>query len=228
MSDPLDMLAPSVPNVGGVGPTAGPAGTSPRVDPFPYGSPQQANYDPYSHAPSMQMPDARDYGGYAPYGGHEGGYGVAAGLGGAAAGAGAYGATSGYGDSEGYAPSSSHGDPSQGYYGGDSPGVNAAGVGAGAAAGAAAGGASAGAIAKQRESAMERQRQRQSAGFDQAGYGMTPAQGSSGQANRQSVEGPGSDGEGRRTSAAASVYQHTDYGSMPDEEDDGPGEIPPK
>lgn len=203
MSDPLDLLAPSVPNVG---PTAGPAGSAPRVDPFPYGSPEHS-YDPYSHAP-MQMPDARDYGGsYNTFGGHnDGGYGVAAGLGGAAGmGAAAYGA-GGY-DDDGYSHSN--------YTTSDH---NAAGIGAGAAAG----GASAAAIAKQRESAMERQRQRQSAGFDQSGM----AAGGSG--NRPSTEGRMSDHDRRASTGPSTVYEHTDYGSVPDEEEDGPSEIPPK
>ena len=149
MSDPLDLLAPSVPNVAGLG--AG-AAASHHVDPFPYGNPeqQQQHYDPYGHAP-MHMPDARDYGGYGNYDpSNEGGYGVAAGMGGAAAagvaGAGAYGASRDYEDEQSRYPSShGHGpsSPPQQY-----PSA---------------------AAAKQREADMERQRNRLS--YDQGAGG---------------------------------------------------------
>ena len=212
VSDPLDLLAPSVPNVGGLGAGAGAgAAANHHVDPFPYGAPeqQQQHYDPYSHAP-MQMPDARDYGGYNNYDlGHEGGYGadggygVAAGMGGAAAaglaGAGAYGASRRHHDDEQrydedqnrYTSSHGHGpsSPPQGY-----PSA---------------------AASKQREADMERQRNRQS--YDQ---------GVGGSGNRMSHEGPTSEPD-RRSAANSTVYQHTDYGSAMDEEE-APAEIPPK
>jgi len=203
VSDPLDLLAPSVPNVGGLGPTsAGAASSAPQIDPFPYGSPEQHSYDPYAHAP-MNMPDARDYGGYGGYGHQDGGYGVAAGLGAGAgaaaagAGAAAYGAGAGRDRDHDYASSQDHGSQSQQHYNQTSPA----------------------AAAKQREAGMERQRARMSGGYDGAA-------GPSG--NRYSHEGPMSDD--RRTSTDPStVYQHTDYGSVPDEDgEEGPSEIPPK
>jgi len=190
VNDPLDLLAPSVPNVN--------PGSSPHVDPFPYGgSPNQNMYDPYAHAP-MQMPNANDYlantgmGGNGPYptfGSGEGGYGAAA-LGGAALGAGgAYAAShdshsqgQGYQTSEGYPPTS------------PPPGN-----------------------AKQREAAMERQRNRMSGAPGPSGF--TPmSEGSGGGASSPPTE------DGRRQSG---IYQHTDMTSVPDEEEETAEEIPP-
>ena len=190
-----------MPNVGGLGPTAaGAAGSAPQIDPFPYGSPAQHSYDPYAHAP-MNMPDARDYGGYEGYGHQDGGYGVAAGLGAGAAAAGAgaaaYGASAGRDREYDYASSQDHGSQSHQPYQQTSPA----------------------AAAKQREAGMERQRARMSGGYE--------AGGPSG--NRYSHEGPMMD-ERRTSTEPSTVYQHTDYGSVPDEEgaDEGPSEIPPK
>ncbi|KAK4686055.1 hypothetical protein P7C73_g4070, partial [Tremellales sp. Uapishka_1] len=87
--DPLDLLSPAVPVMG----EEGVASSNNQVDPYPYQAPQtqQANYDPYGHAPS-HMPDPRDYLSQGAYGsGMDGGYGVAAGVGAGAAAAGAYG-----------------------------------------------------------------------------------------------------------------------------------------
>ena len=215
MSDPLDILAPSVPNVEedevhGSN-VAGLGAHSPRVEPFPYDNQHvmhdpQAAYDPYSHAPAMHMPEAGDYNGYMNYGGPvEGGWGVAAAAGaGTGAGAGVYAASHDHDDadytSRGYTSSHGHSQPGQGY---SSPPQTAA-------------------LAKQREAAMERQRNRQSS------YGYEGPQ-AGGSGVRQSLETPMDD---RRTSMSPStVYQHTDFGSAPDgdeEEDDGPREIPPK
>jgi hypothetical protein len=217
VNDPLDLLAPSVPNV-----NPGPAGTggpAPRVDPFPYGgSPNSNMYDPYAHAPSsMQMPNANDYlsnptmGGSGPYpafgggetgvggGGGGGGYGAAAlGMGAAGAGAGAYAAAS--------HSHTSHDQSSQGGYnngpsGYPSPAGNA----------------------KQREAAAERQRLRAS----------NNVSGSGGPSGYVSGEGSGSAGgapsppmsDDRRQSG---IYQHTDMGSAPEEEEEPGQEIPPK
>ncbi|WVF66895.1 hypothetical protein IAT40_001638 [Kwoniella sp. CBS 6097] len=220
VNDPIDLISPSVPAVGGA------AATSPRVDPYPFESNQNAvagggeEYDPYAHAPPMRMPDARDYmggGGYGPYGSaYEGGYGVAHTAAGAAAGgaaAAAYGQTS---PSQGYSASyDGHGSPSTNA----SPQVNM----------------SQAALAKQREAASERYNNRMSAGFGgPSGSGAVGAGAGAGAAGAQEVMGsPPSSEAGRRESAIsegrASVYQHTDMGSMPDgSEEEGLAEIPPK
>ena len=194
-----------------------------HVDPFPYQAPQspQNAYDPYGHAPQqMHMPDARDYmsSGYPQYGssGLEGGYGAAAAGAGAGAAA-AYGAAGGYGNDP-YDPydrrtsSGSHSSPPM------SPGaVGGAGAGAGA-------GLSAAAIAKQREAQAERNRLRMSTYDGPSGSGQQPT---------SPDMGAGADGVNRRSSQALSegrstVYQHTDMGSVPDdEEEEGLSEIPP-
>ena len=271
--DPIDLLAPAVPNVGSPTSASGPGVNSPRVDPFPYGgaaagvgaagvagaaaaahhhgSPEQQQYDPYAANPhpSMQFPDARNYmvnagsGGYGYGGAADGGYGAAAGMaGGAAAG----GAAAGYGAGEfdqRYAPSQSA--PST-YSRTTEPFSPPHGAGAGVGgqnvppvpplAGGA--GMSAAALAKQREAAVDRERLRQSAGFPTspsasptAGVGGATAGGSglaAAAASRTSVDGRTDDDMARSSSGA--VYQHTDYGSVPeveDAEDQGPSEIPP-
>ena len=200
--DPIDLLAPAVPNVGSPTSGTGPGVNSPRVDPFPYGgaaagaaagvaaahhpgSPEQQPYGPYAQNPhpSMQFPDARNYmvgggnGGYGYGGATDGGYGAAAG--GAAA--------DGYGEGEydqRYAPSQS----ASSNYSHPSQALSPRGAGAGGQnvppvpplAGSA--GMSAAALAKQREATVERERLRQSAGFQGspvAGAGPAAAAGGS-------------------------------------------------
>lgn len=187
MGDPLDMLAPSMPVIGGVG--AGAASSAPRVDPFPYGEneqPHDAPYDPYAHAP-MQMPDARNYmttggvGGNGPYpgygGGMEGGYGVAA------AGAAAYGAHNRI--------------PSQNDHGYNAPSSSSASAPSSAAA------------AKQREAQNERNRLRTSGQYGPSGSGEGYDPESPPLSDRRVSADPSDTGR--------SVYQHTDMGSAPDE-----------
>lgn len=201
VADPIDLLAPSVPNVGNPE-TAGLAAThSPHVDPFPYGPDSAANqaYDPYSHAP-MQMPDHNNYlgGGYGAYGGGDGGYAVAA-MGGAAAGAAGAGA---------YSASQYSSEPS--HYGGvTSPPQQQSHFPVPTVA--------PGVAAKQREAQAERDRLRNP-------YGSGPSReaATSPDARRTSQLSDG---------GSQSVYQHTDMTSMPDEEGaeaEGPSEIPPK
>ncbi|WWC68829.1 uncharacterized protein I206_102764 [Kwoniella pini CBS 10737] len=210
VNDPIDLISPSVPNVGGTGAAVGASATSPRVDPYTYASSGgDESYDPYAHAPPMQMPDARDYmqnsighGGYNPYGsGMEGGYGVAAAAGaGAGAAAGAYGSTS---PQQQYSPSyeNHYGQPQQ------TQNMSTA------------------AMSKQREAAHERYQNRLSGGY---GGPQAQASGSGGQSGVPLSPDP-SDG-GRRESANGSVYQHTDMGSLPNEGDEQEeiAEIPPK
>ncbi|WWC87682.1 uncharacterized protein L201_002573 [Kwoniella dendrophila CBS 6074] len=214
VNDPIDLISPSVPNVGGA------ASTSPRVDPYPYSnSGGETEYDPYAHAPAMQMPDARDYmqntvssGGYNPYGsGLEGGYGVAAATGaavGAGAGAAAYGSTS---PRQQHYQSSYDGHSNNGYGQAQGQPQNM----------------STAAMAKQREAANERYQNRMSGGY---GGPIASASGSGSGANNQ-VTSPDPSESGRRTSANGSVYQHTDMGSMPEPDADAQedlAEIPPK
>jgi hypothetical protein len=223
--DPLDLLAPSVPDMGS-GAAAGHVGgntAATDVDPFPY-DPSAGHggnsyaYDPYSGQQSMEMPDARNYapgaGGYPSYGGGDGGYGVAAALGAGAAGVGA----AGYGAGRGYQAQSntdySHYSTSDGGHAAPtSPPMTAA-------------------QAKQREAANERTRNRMSPQYGNYGaqpYGYGEAGGSGGSPEEQ-------DPANRRQSQAMSegrstVYQHTDYGSAHDgteEVVDPPAEIPPK
>jgi len=223
--DPLDLLAPSVPDMGS-GAAAGhvrgnTAATD--VDPFPYdpSAGHGANsyaYDPYNNPASMQMPDARNYapggvgaGGYPSYGGGDGGYGVAAALGAGAAGVGA----AGYGAHQAQSNTDySHYSTSDGGHGAPtSPPMTAAQM-------------------KQREAAQERARNRMSPQYGNYGaqpYGYGEAGGSGGSPEEQ-------DPANRRQSQAISegrstVYQHTDYGSAHDgteEVAEPPAEIPPK
>lgn len=192
------------------------------VDPFPYDTHgPQHTYDPYSGHQSMEMPDARNY---APAGGNgypsyatEGGYGAAAAMGGAAAGAagaGAYGASRGYQPGPGAHSNTDYSQYSTSDQGHGSPNPNSPPPVPMTAA-----------QAKQREAAAERARNRQS-----PQYGSSYPAGGSGSpedemgARRQS-QGAMSDGRG------STVYQHTDFGSAPDEgeeELDQPAEIPPK
>ena len=216
VSDPIDLLNPSAPTVGGVGTTAvGASGSAPRVDPFPFqngpGSPEQARHDPFAHAP-MQMPDPNDYTGYgSSYAQNmEGGYGVAAEMGAGAVGAGAVGAgayAAGHDHDDQSHQGGGYGDPRSGS--GNSPPLPSL---------------SSAAAAKHREVAAERQRLRMSAGYDQQ-----PQAGGSG--NRPtSWEGRSSTGDETTNGGAGStVYQHTDYASIPeDETQEAPAEIPPK
>ena len=279
VSDPIDLLAPSVPNVGS--PTAAnaqPGVNSPRVDPFPYGgaaagaagagalagaaagshgshpgSPEQQAYDPYAAPQPMQFPDARNYMSTGGYGGSYGGGGMDGGYGAAAAGGGMAGGAAAGGYAEGqfdprFAPSQSAPSNYSRSSGGALSPHGAGGMGQGAnvppvppLAGAA--GMSSGAIAKQREATAERERLRQSAGFQPtspvagsagAGAAAGAAAGGSGAAgaaagSRSSVDGTG-EGDARRSSSGG-VYQHTDYGSVPEVNDEGeeepPTEIPP-
>lgn len=213
LADPIDLLAPAVPNVGNPD-----AGMDSHVDPFPshYGnvSPQQA-YDPYSHAP-MQMPDAHNYlggSGYGTgYGNGDGGYGVAAAMGGAALGGAAAGAGAGAYSASQYSSEPSHygggpTSPSQSqphHFGGAVPALAPM--------------VAPGVAAKQREAQAERDRLR--SGGSGAGYNSSgPSRDATGSDNRRTSQM--SDGGGQ------SVYQHTDMGSAPDEEEQPRQEIPP-
>lgn len=251
VSDPLDLLAPSVPDVGGGGSgggAAGHGGSAPQVDPFPYGGnpANSAAYDPYSHAP-MQMPDAQQYaaqGAHNPYGGYtggsgEGGYGAAAAYGalGGAAGIGAgaaaydhsrhgdYRSETGHSTSTYTSPYPDHSPtssphPSQGGFGG-------AGYGAGAAGAA----LSPAAAAKQREAAAERERQRMRMSQMHGGSSGGQSYGAGHSGNQPPSPSTEPSTDDRRASGMSdtgrSVYQHTDMGSVPDEGDEGPSEIPP-
>ena len=251
--DPIDLISPTVPNVGGLTPTGEhPNPLSPRVDPFPYGAAAagaagagagaasmgaynnpQAAYDPYGH-PTMHMPDANDYavnsgGGYG-YGPHDGGYGVAAGMGAGAAAVGAgaagYGASRGYGDPR--SPTASA--PSQ--YSASSTGGNQTSPPPLPALGAPAG-MSAAALAKQREAANQSQRSRMSA---YSGGSPQQTSGPSGHARQGSVDNTVTEENATspdvRRSGSGSVFQHTDYGSVTEgndeDEAEAPAEVPPK
>ncbi|KAL0242253.1 hypothetical protein I308_105882 [Cryptococcus tetragattii IND107] len=197
VNDPIDLLSPSVPAVGGA---AASGNSTPRVDPFPFQNPSPENpFDSYSHTP-MHMPDARDYmgGAYDPYGGMEGGYGVAA-----AAGIGAGAAADHYNYGE------------NAYSSSDYPSTQAP---------VSPTRSSSAALAKQREAASERRTSRTSSGYNVAtGSGNGP----------QEVIGSPTESEsgGRRESGYSegrtSFYQHTDMGSLPDEEEEQLDEIPP-
>ena len=247
MHDPIDILAPSVPSVAGPAATGAAAGaaaggaTSPRIDPFPYNN-QYGGNDPYAN----QDP-------YANYAGAGTGSGAAAGAGAAAAGGDMSGEyispTSDYGSptSGGFDPYGPNGQGQMampdarnymggGYgptYGSMEGGYAVAAAAAGAGAyGAAHGnrtnydgysnqthgepvnagpGATPAGIAKAREAQAARERQPNPANRTSGGY-----PGPSGQS-------PSSE-EGGRTDT---VYQHTDMGSLPDEEAQGPNEVPP-
>lgn len=202
VNDPMDLLSPSVAAAGGA---AASGNSAPRVDPFPFqnpSSPEDLPYDPYSHAP-MRMPDARDYmdGAYDPYGGMEGGYGVAAAAGAAGAGIGARSAADHYNHGESAYSSSDYPSSSM------SPTQS-----------------SSAALAKQREAAAERRTSRTSSGYNMpTGSGNGP---------QEVIGSPAaSESGGRRESGISegrtSVYQHTDMGSMPDEEEEQLDEVPP-
>lgn len=198
VNDPMDLLSPSVPAVGGA---AFSGNSTPRVDPFPFqnaSSPEDQPYDPISHAP-MRMPDARDYmgGAYDPYGGMEGGYGLAAGAG-AGIGAGSAADHYNYGES---AHSSSD------YPSSVSPTQTSA------------------AMAKQREAAAERRTSRTSSGYNvPSGSGNGPQEVIGSPAPSET----GGRRESGISEGRTSVYQHTDMKSLPDEEEEQLDEIPPE